>query len=280
MSTLDDKLLGEKLHYYCSSSEDEDEPALQRVDPSQEQPQPRPQPVLDGSSGNTGPKGVIKDWQRFKQLETEKREDAHLEKIALGKKLQMSCKTAREEDEEKEREKRIEEELQELMNDDFMQEYMQKRMHEMMSLNNKNTKKFGELIHLRSGEDFLTAVDSEEKTCTVIVLLHEPEVEGCETMLGCLRCLAKDHKPVKFCEIFGSAAGLSKHFKVSGVPALLVYRDGQLISSFVRLTDQLGENFYANDVESFLQEHSLLPNLEEVPRIIRGPNLVQDEDED
>ena len=29
MATLDDKLLGEKLHYYCSSSEDEDEPVLQ-----------------------------------------------------------------------------------------------------------------------------------------------------------------------------------------------------------------------------------------------------------
>ena len=26
MATLDDKLMGEKLHYYCSSSEDEDEP--------------------------------------------------------------------------------------------------------------------------------------------------------------------------------------------------------------------------------------------------------------
>lgn len=25
MSTLDDKLLGEKLHYYCSSSEDEED---------------------------------------------------------------------------------------------------------------------------------------------------------------------------------------------------------------------------------------------------------------
>ena len=25
MATLDDKLMGEKLHYYCSSSEDEDD---------------------------------------------------------------------------------------------------------------------------------------------------------------------------------------------------------------------------------------------------------------
>lgn len=140
--------------------------------------------------------------------------------------------------------------------------------------------RFGEVINLSSGEDFLNAIDSEEKTCTVVILLHEPGVEGCQTMLGCIQCLAKEHKTVKFCEIFGSAAGLSKHFKVSGVPALLVYRDGQLISSFVRLTDQLGEDFFANDVESFLQEHSILPCLHEVPKIIRGPGVTQDEDED
>ena len=80
MATLDDKLLGEKLHYYCSSSEDEGEDSEEGgavaagagagggsssgVATSTE---------WDGSSANTGPKGVIKDWQRFKQLETEKR---------------------------------------------------------------------------------------------------------------------------------------------------------------------------------------------------------------
>ena len=72
MATLDDKLLGEKLHYYCSSSEDEGEEEEETgvrggsssVAPSRD---------WDGSSANTGPKGVIKDWQRYKQLETEKR---------------------------------------------------------------------------------------------------------------------------------------------------------------------------------------------------------------
>ena len=80
MATLDDKLLGEKLHYYCSSSEDEGED-------SEETPgggggaggggggstSLTTSRDWDGSSANTGPKGVIKDWQRFKQLETEKR---------------------------------------------------------------------------------------------------------------------------------------------------------------------------------------------------------------
>ncbi len=40
--------------------------------------------------------------------------------------------------------------------------------------------------------------------------------------------------------------------KVSGVPALLVYRAGQLTATFLRLTDQLGQDFFANEVEAFL----------------------------
>ncbi len=72
MATLDDKLLGEKLHYYCSSSEDED---------GDEQGEARgaaeaaPPPPMNSGGANTGPKGVIEDWRRFKQLETEKREE-------------------------------------------------------------------------------------------------------------------------------------------------------------------------------------------------------------
>lgn len=277
MATLDDKLLGEKLHYYCSSSEDEDDTGDQREQTSQSSAVP--QPTLDGSSGNTGPKGVIKDWQRFKQLETEKRAEADQEKLALAKKLNISCKTAREEEEEKAREQKIEEEMENILNDDFMKDYMQKRMQEMIA-STKNTKIFGEMIDLVNGEHFLEAVDHEEKSCTVIVLIHEPAVPGCHAMLQCLRCLARDYKTVKFCQILGSAAGLSKHFKVSGVPALLAYRAGQLISNFVRMTDQFGEDFFANEVESFLLEHGLLYNKDDVPKIIRGSAIQGDDHED
>ena len=65
--------------------------------------------------------------------------------------------------------------------------------------------------------------------------------------------MCREYKSAKFCQIVASAAGLSRHFKVSGVPALLVYRAGQLLASFVRLTDQFGQDFYANEVEAFLQ---------------------------
>ena len=41
----------------------------------------------------TGPKGVIKDYQRFKQLEREKSEEKKQELAALTKKLALTCRT-------------------------------------------------------------------------------------------------------------------------------------------------------------------------------------------
>lgn len=38
------------------------------------------------------------------------------------------------------------------------------------------------------------------------------------------------------------------------MPALLVYRGGNLLGNFVRLTDEFGEDFFAADVENFLVE--------------------------
>ena len=35
-----------------------------------------------------------------------------------------------------------------------------------------NCGRFGELINLRNGEDFLTAIDQEDKAVTVIILLQ------------------------------------------------------------------------------------------------------------
>ena len=68
-----------------------------------------------------------------------------------------------------------------------------------------------------------------------------------------------------------SAAGLSKHFKASGVPAILAYRNGELMANFVRITDTLGEDFFSSDLESFLVEHGVLTDKSLLPTIIKGP---------
>ena len=119
MATLDDKLLGEKLHYYCSSSsesEPEDEDGEKSDQPASLDPTTTTR-QWDGTSCNvlmqthsdvllfffftvffltcqqTGPKGVIKDYQRFKQLERERREEQKEELQVLAKKFSLTCRT-------------------------------------------------------------------------------------------------------------------------------------------------------------------------------------------
>ena len=234
MATLDDKLLGEKLHYYCSSSEDEGEADSGDEDErggagGSKEPVTKFYPtVKDGEGGhNTGPKGVLSDWRRYKQLETEKREDAEAEKMALAKKLCLNARTNDEDEKAKAKDEQIDAELEGLLDDDFLESYMARRMREMMAQTNQ-TKKFGKTIILPDADSFLDQIDGEDKSVTVIIMIHEPGAEGCEAMTGCIECLAADFPTVKFCSIKSTTAGLSKHFKTGGVPALLVYKGGQV----------------------------------------------------
>ena len=40
----------------------------------------------------------------------------------------------------------------------------------------------------------------------------------------------------------------------NGLPAVLVYRKGELLGNLLRVTDHLGQEFTEGDVEGFLQE--------------------------
>ncbi|KAK7078163.1 hypothetical protein SK128_024419 [Halocaridina rubra] len=283
MATLEDRLLGEKLQYYCSSSEDEDEDKSGSENEAEKDTPALPPPLepqsWEGSSTNTGPKGVLKDWQRFKQLETENRKEQERERIMLAKKLALSCRSHLDDEKEKEKEKKEEEEVDALIDEDFLREYISKRMEEMM-VNTSMKTQFGHLIALEDGDAFLDAIDKEDKGVTIIIHIYEQEAAGCEAMNGCLTCLAQDYPYVKFCKLPASAAGVSSRFKVTGLPALLIYKAGQLMGNFVRLTDEFGDDFYASDVESFLIEHGMLMDRSLVPPGIRGPSIPPTNDDD
>ena len=156
------------------------------------------------------------------------REEAEMEKINLAKKLALTCRSTNDDDKAKQKEEAVDKELEELLDDGFLESYMQQRMREMMDKTQNTQKKFGKVIELHSGDSFLDAVDMEDKKVTVMIFVHEPAVEGCQAMSGCLDVLASEYVTVKFCKILSSAAGLSKHFKLSGVPALIIYRAGAI----------------------------------------------------
>ncbi|KAJ8928671.1 hypothetical protein NQ314_018765 [Rhamnusium bicolor] len=146
MATLEDKILGEKLHNYCSSSEESDnensnsdsENTTKQISSTEEVASHPEISKWEGTSSNTGPKGVIKDWQRYKQLENERRKEDEREKLELMKKLTLTVQSAL--DEERERAALEDPDLAELLNDDFLVKYQKQRMQEMLQQTNHNIK--------------------------------------------------------------------------------------------------------------------------------------------
>ncbi|XP_066466869.1 phosducin-like protein [Tiliqua scincoides] len=275
MTTLDDKLLGEKLQYYYSSSEDEDSEKEEAEDhraPSSGLPPGEVELSSDGSAVNTGPKGVINDWRRFKQMETEQREEQCREMQQLIKRLSLTCRSHLDEERDQQKQQELQEKLNgkltlqecsllhESANDDeeFLQQYRKQRMEEMRQ-QLRSGQQFKQVSELRSGEAFLDTVDKAHKNTLVVIHIYEDDVPGAESLNGCLLCLAAEYPTVKFCRVRSALIGASAHFTSNALPALLVYKGGELIGNFVRLTDQLGEDFFAVDLEAFLQECGLLP---------------------
>lgn len=267
MATLDEKILGGKTAGYCSSSDDQggsddegscdEKETVSKLSKLTCQDEPPPVNNWSGTASNTGPKGVLEDWRRFKQLEAESRLEMEKERVALAKKLTLSVKTQREEEEAKKKED-LEEELNELIDDEFLLQYQKQRMDELMSQLQK-TPKFGKVITLSSQEDFLDAIDKEDHKVAVLVHIYREKVSACATMDGCLSILAQEYPGIKFCRIAVNITGLSNHFRVDGVPAILVYKGGQVIGNFVQLSRELGDDFFATDVERYLIEYGMLP---------------------
>ena len=79
MCTLDDKLLGEKVHNYCSSSEgednDDDDAQGGGGGGAEAVAAARPMAPPEGRKYNTGPKGVLADYKQFKEMEAKNRRE-------------------------------------------------------------------------------------------------------------------------------------------------------------------------------------------------------------
>ncbi|MEQ2171807.1 hypothetical protein GOODEAATRI_014440 [Goodea atripinnis] len=137
-------------------------------------------------------------------------------------------------------------------------------------------KRFEQVHELNSGEEFLEALDKEDKSTLIMIHIYEPEIPGCDAMSGSLMCLAHEYPQVKFCSVRSMSISTSALFRESALPALLVYKGGDLIGNFVRLTDQLGEDFFAVDLEALLQEYGLLPEKPPmVPKTLRNGAIIQ-----
>lgn len=89
-----------------------------------------------------------------------------------------------------------------------------------------------------------------------------------------LSSLSELYPRVQFCKMKANAAGVSSTFKAKGVPALLVYKGGNLIGNFVQLKEEFGSEFYMGDVENFLIENGMIEDRTNVPTLLAAARNV------
>ncbi|GAU93978.1 hypothetical protein RvY_05828 [Ramazzottius varieornatus] len=295
MTTLEDKILGEKKQCYCSSSEDEDD---KKDEGDGDEPQDGsatsarsnklkfiPEKVVrewEGYSTNTGPKGVIRDWQRFKQLETEKKQQQDQERITLANKLSTTCRSHLDDEKEKKKQAEKDEALatEPESEDEILKEYLEKRMQELMSSKIRSVSVFGAVHELDSVDAFLENTEKGPKGSLVVVLLYEDKAAGCSSMKNCMKYLASEYSNVKFCQIKSSLLNVSSRFRSVGLPALQAYKNGELIGNYVQLVKEFGDEIYGSDVESFLIEHGILQDKSLVPSILRSKTQLASHEDD
>ncbi|XP_028987532.1 phosducin-like [Betta splendens] len=208
-------------------------------------------------ANHTGPKGVINDWRKFKL-------DSADQTVPQNKReLLRQMSSPRDEDKDKLSRKMSSQEYELIQNEDeqclrrYRKQCMQD-MHQRLSFGPK----FEEVHKLESGESFLEVIQKEHRLTLVVVHIYQDGVKGCEQLNSCLDCLALEYSTVKFCRIDAVATGAAERFSSEVLPALLVYKAGELLGNFLSVTKHFGDEFFATDVESFLNEYALLPKKE------------------
>ncbi|XP_062857296.1 phosducin b [Trichomycterus rosablanca] len=202
---------------------------------------------------HTGPKGVINDWRRFK-LESMDQDALPPNKRELLRQMSSTHKI------NDSNHKMSIQEYELLKEDDeqclrkYRKQCMQE-MHERLSFGPK----FDGVYELESGEAFINVIEKEHRLTVVVVHIYKDEVKGCDALNSCLDCLAAEYPSVKFCRINAAVTGAGEHFCDDVLPAVLVYKAGEMLGNFLAITQHFNEDFFASDVEAFLNEYGLLP---------------------
>lgn len=219
-----------------------------------------PPPTYDGMP-QTGPKGVIMDYHRHMQDKEFREAEKKRERCKAIEQSVPTVKTWREEHTGSS--DHLLEALQDINpdTDPFTQEYRARRLQEMKEHAKAGRKRmlFGNFLEIR-GDKFDDVIESVSDETFLVIHIYDDFVVGCRILNNCLTKLARTYQTVKFVRVQSHSLGVSKDFEQKAMPALLVYKKGDLVGNHLRITDNLGDDFTEKDVEKFLRQSDCLPN--------------------
>ncbi|CAG8607752.1 43461_t:CDS:2 [Gigaspora margarita] len=177
--------------------------------------------LLQHGGRQTGPKGVLADHEYHKQYTQQQK----FASIAAYNERMLSKALTTTTYREDELNKALEEDLKDLEN-----------------------------IKISSNQ-YVNAIDNEAPDVCVVIHLYDNSNPQCRLLNECLTHLARKFIHSKFLRILAH----DLDFDPIGLPALLVYKNGNLIANLVKITDEIGEtNFDSDTVEEILLRYNAL----------------------
>jgi len=143
------------------------------------------------------------------------------------------------------------------IDDAFLASYRDKRITEIKrtKLKASQQKTYGVVVDILEAEAFLDVIEDTPKGTLVVVHIYESFVPGCDVINRYMDLSAKTRPHILFVRMQGSL--VSDTFDHIACPAISVYRDGNLIKSLIRITDDIGERPEVSDFQDYIRDHLL-----------------------
>ena len=246
-----------------SDSETDDEfyfQGLPNSSSTKNPPPPAQQPQIR-QSGNTGVKGVLADYREAQQLEQLQKEEDKLQKLeALYNATHPTISKSEHTTTVKDKQDFIDDssisDLDDSDDDDeFLKRFRNQRIAELQqqqqqskSTTTSKLQTFGTLS-LVTPQEYVQLVDDMDATTSthyLIVHLYHSTIHTCQMLQSSLEKLSQSMIHTQFIQVYALEA--NANLDMICLPAVLIYRGGELIHNLVRFTDDLPKRFSVDDV--------------------------------
>ena len=195
-------------------------------------------------TGNTGVKGVIADYKEAQKEEQLRKAEEHLDNMQRLKRATQPSIRPREPENDSEDEDDDDD-------NEFLKKFRMQRIAQLQNKSNNALPTFGTLSS-KSPEDYVELVDEIDPRVFVIVHLFEPSIPASRMLHSALDKVAQTMEYVKFIEV--NALDANPNLDLICLPAILIYKGGELVQNLIKFTDGLPHSFTMGDVKDALEE--------------------------
>jgi len=256
-------------------------------------PEPLPEALKQKArpGPNTGPKGVLADYEFAKQnlrnvrlIEKVRRERA-LDRLSKG--VQRISVNQGSEDKDNDKDKKAEkkkdkeddeeddEEEEDEEDDEYFKQYKLQRIRSIQN----SLPRYGQYSRVDYNE-MASMIKNENEYVYIVIHLYQNSVEACVRLNEAFEELAKQFVHVHFIRIRSTDA--ISNYSTVGLPTLLIYRNAKLVHTFIRCQENIGKKIDELTVARFLSSHKILnlPGEEVVQSLTKQSAQKNDDDDD